>query len=82
VSEHLAATSIERKKRKAIEADYKLTDKGSYLLQLQHLSDQGDSFSLELELPSEELARKAAFSFRRNPEKFYSVMIKTLLEEA
>lgn len=82
VSEHLAATSIERKKRKAIEADYKLTDKGSYLLWLQHLSEQGDSFSVEMELPSEELARKAAFSFRRHPEKFYSIMIKTLLEEA
>ena len=82
VSEHLAETNIERRKRKAIEADYKLTEKGSYLLQVRHLSERGDSFSVELELPSEELARKAAFSFRLDPEKFYSVMIKTLLEEA
>lgn len=80
ISEHLDNTSLERKKRKTIEAVYEHTDKGTYLLQVQHLSEQGDSFSVELELPTEELARKAAFSFKRNPEKFYSVMLQILLE--
>lgn len=80
IDEHLDETSLDRKKRKSIEADYHPTDKGTYLLLVQHLSDQGDSFSVELELPTEELARKAAFSFRRDPENFYSVMLQTLLE--
>ncbi|NLC25709.1 MAG: DUF4364 family protein [Fastidiosipila sp.] len=80
IADHLDQTSLDRKKRKTIEADYKPTDKGTYLLLVRHLSDQGDAFSVELELPTEEMARKAAFSFRRDPENFYSIMLQTLLK--
>ena len=80
LNEHLDETSLERRKRKSIEANYRPTEKNTFLLQVQHLSDQGDSFSVELELPTEDLARKAAFSFKRNPEKFYATMLETLIE--
>lgn len=79
IDRHLSETGIERAERESIRSEYRADGKGGFVLECAHLSERGDGFFLSLDLPTEALARRAHFAFRRDPAKLYATLVETLL---
>ncbi len=81
LKQYLNETAGERAWRRLLQSRYFALDNGNFALECHHDSEHGDAFKLTIEFPNEELARRAHFSFKRDPAKLYGTLINSLLDE-